>query len=391
VAKFSKIDRRMHGDEKFRRLSRPGPNAQSLWQFLLTGQHNTNVPGVFVLGEAAMAEHFDWPLEDTKRCFAEILDLGMARYDRATRLVWLPNALRHNQPESANVVVSWRAVLPELPECALREELVAHLRAAMAERGPGYAEAFRVAMGEAPPKPSPNPSGKAKAKAPPTPPASPPQSPDLPPTKGSTKAFGEGFTYPIAEGSAIQEQEQEHLSAAVSGGAVPPARADAHEPHVGVDDDPDPPAAAARRVTDLADVAPMDLADRLRRRSKGRIGLTVAGTGERQFGHVLAQLACQGWTLADFAAWADLAAARQDAFWEGEYTFAAIAGKPDGEGERHFRGLIKCLEGTRAVLAERTKRPAIRVVHPTPAPPPADPSQTAAAFAQFNAGKRHAG
>jgi hypothetical protein len=163
VSRFSKVERRMWGDAKFRALSKPAPNARDLWVYLITGPHNTSVPGLFMLGEAAMAEAMEWPLPATRKAFAEIVDAGMAKFDPTTRLVWLPNALRHNPPENFNVVVGWRAHWAVLPECALLNEATVALEAGLAAVHASYVQAFAVARGKAPPRPSPNPSGKAKA------------------------------------------------------------------------------------------------------------------------------------------------------------------------------------------------------------------------------------
>jgi hypothetical protein len=172
---YSIVERRMHGDAKFRALSAPQPNGQSLWQYLLTGPHCTIVPGLFALGEATLAERLGWPLEDTRRCLAEILEAGMARIDRRAGLIWLPNALKHNQPKNPNVVVGWRDTWALLPECPLLEEARESLRAQLADRdaerakadtppAQSFVEAFDISLGRLPPKASTNPSGKAKGK-----------------------------------------------------------------------------------------------------------------------------------------------------------------------------------------------------------------------------------
>lgn len=163
--RYSRVSRRMWRDEKFRALSAPKPNARDLWLFLLTGPHCTAIPGLFVLGEASMAEELGWPLAATRAAFDEIVRAGMLRVDRGARLVWLPNALTHNPPASPNVVVSWRGPWSELPECALRIEARDALRAGLSEMGPSFADSFAIALGEAKARPSPNPSGGPRPKA----------------------------------------------------------------------------------------------------------------------------------------------------------------------------------------------------------------------------------
>lgn len=178
----------MWGDAKFRSLSAPKPNARDLWIFLLTGPHNTAVPGLFALGEAAMAEAMGWPLAATKACLAEILGKGMMKMDQGTRLVWLPNALRHNAPENPNVVQGWKLPWSELPECGLKDEAREALLVGLQAISAKFNEAFRIALGELPPKPSSNPAGYPSEKRPPKPSPKPSVKPSpKDPPKGSPK------------------------------------------------------------------------------------------------------------------------------------------------------------------------------------------------------------
>jgi len=161
---YSRVERRMWRDEKFRALSAPAPNAQTLWQYLLTGPHNTPIPGLFVLGMATIADELNWSLEATKACFQEITAAGMARFDQATRLVWLPNALRSNKPGNPNVVVGWREEWALLPDCALKREAAEFFGGFLVRMSPEFARSFAIVQGKAKPRKSNNPSGKAKPK-----------------------------------------------------------------------------------------------------------------------------------------------------------------------------------------------------------------------------------
>ena len=141
----------MWSDTKFLELSRPAPNAQSLWLYLLSGPHTGIVPGLFVAGEAALAEALGWPVPALRRAMREITNLGMARVDNVTRLVFLPKAIVHNPPASPNVVRAWRTELEELPECALRSDAEAIIKAFLETFG----EAFGKAFGQPSVKPKP--------------------------------------------------------------------------------------------------------------------------------------------------------------------------------------------------------------------------------------------
>jgi hypothetical protein len=170
----------MWNDERFRKLSAPKPNAQTLWKRLLTGPELTNIPGLFSVRLAGLADALGWPLAATKKCWKEIEAQGMARADWKAGLVWLPNAVQHNKPQSLNVVRSWGPTIAELPECALRDEAVAALRISVEAMGDAWADAFREALGD----------GKAH---------------------GLPDAMADGMGDTKTKASPIQEQEQEIL------------------------------------------------------------------------------------------------------------------------------------------------------------------------------------
>lgn len=155
MSRYRKIEVRTWTDEKFRALSPMCPSAQSLWFYLLTGPHTGPIPGLFRAGRAAMAEDLGWALDDFDRVFEELVDAGMARADFRARLVWLPNAVRHNLPENPNIVKAWRAEVPLLPEGQLKDEAVAAIEAQLAALGENFLEAFRQPSRKPRPKPAP--------------------------------------------------------------------------------------------------------------------------------------------------------------------------------------------------------------------------------------------
>jgi len=160
MSRYRKIEVRTWADERFRRLSPILPSGQGLWFFLLTGPHTGPIPGLFRAGRAAMAEELDWDIEAFDKAFQEVFENGMAKADFKARLVWLPNALKHNKPESPNVVRSWRVELDLLPECDLKNEAIAHIREALEFIGPSYVQAFDEILCEDRLKPSGKPSVK---------------------------------------------------------------------------------------------------------------------------------------------------------------------------------------------------------------------------------------
>lgn len=142
----------MWNDARFRALSAPPPNGQTLFQRLLSGPELTNIPGVFTAGELALSEALGWDVEGFRKAFGEVFREGLAKADWKARLVWIPKAIAFNRPESPNVVRSWRQAWDEVPECALKTEAYHALKAFCEGMGEGFAKAF----GEACPEPSPN-------------------------------------------------------------------------------------------------------------------------------------------------------------------------------------------------------------------------------------------
>ncbi len=179
MARYSKIDRRMWADEKFRRLTAPQPCGQALFVYLLTNPFVGVVPGLYSAGAAMLAEALGWSAEAFREAFEELLREGLVKADFEARLLWIPNAIRYNQPENPNVVKGWQCAWDELPECVLKREAWESLRENLSDRGNDWLVAFVSSC--------PEPSAKGSA-------------------KGMPKSVRKGS----AKDMANQEQEQEH-------------------------------------------------------------------------------------------------------------------------------------------------------------------------------------
>lgn len=148
MIRYRPVSIKMWGDDRFRTLSKPNPNGQTLWIYLLTGPHTSPLPGAFVAGEASLAEALNWPLQAFRKAFTEILGCGLGKFDRSTRLVFLPKAVIHNPPQSVNVVKGWRKAFNELPDCYLKEEVFSTTLANLKSLE-GLSEAYFEAFGQA--------------------------------------------------------------------------------------------------------------------------------------------------------------------------------------------------------------------------------------------------
>lgn len=156
MSRYRKIFIKMWGDVKFRNLTTPGPNGQTLWFFLLTGPQTTRIPGLFSVGVAGFAELIGWPIEGFRKAFQEIFDQGMVQVDWKARLVWVPKAIHYNRPENPNVVKGWKDTWDEMPECDLKLEAWRELKAFIEDLGEGFAKAFEQACQKPILKPLPN-------------------------------------------------------------------------------------------------------------------------------------------------------------------------------------------------------------------------------------------
>lgn len=166
------VDTRMWGDRKFCSVSKPQPNAQTLFFYLLTGPETGILPGVFRMGRAALAEALGWDVDATVRCFDELVELGMAIADWLHRIVYLPNALRYGPAVGPDWVKKWGEPFDQLPDCDLKVEVyrrfLNHFQALAAEnpRQKPTLQAFYEAV---PPPDQGTPPGLAPGH-PPTPP-----------------------------------------------------------------------------------------------------------------------------------------------------------------------------------------------------------------------------
>jgi len=116
MARYRKVEVRIWNDEKFRRLSDDG---KLLFFALLTHPNLTRV-GAMKATRAGLAEELGWTTERLTESLAESLAEGLVEHDPRTHFLCLPNFLKHNRPESPNVVRSWVNDDDMLPECELK-------------------------------------------------------------------------------------------------------------------------------------------------------------------------------------------------------------------------------------------------------------------------------
>lgn len=116
MAHYRKVDTRIWNDEKFCTLSTP---AKLAFMFVMTHPQMTSLGAMRGTVAGLSAE-----LSVKKSAYDQILKLGLIYHDPKSHLIWLPNFLRYNPPESPNAIKGWATALELLPECALRHALV---------------------------------------------------------------------------------------------------------------------------------------------------------------------------------------------------------------------------------------------------------------------------
>lgn len=148
MARYRKIDPRIWNDEKFRTMSHEG---QRLFLFVLTHPSLTMI-GAMRATQSGLSEELGLDAKAFREAFGEALSNGMLKYDEKAFLLWLPNFLKYNAPESPNVVKSWGSALDLLPECDLRKEVLSSAKAFISTMSKAFTEALPKAFKEALPK-----------------------------------------------------------------------------------------------------------------------------------------------------------------------------------------------------------------------------------------------
>lgn len=138
AAKYRKVSVQMWNDKKFRELSDDG---KLVFIFVLTHPHMSAIGGMRGTAEGLAAE-LKWSPKRLSEAFREATERDMVRYDEEACLMILPNFIKHNRPESPNVVVSWQKAFEEMPESYLKFELFQCIERQSAAFPDAFAKAF---------------------------------------------------------------------------------------------------------------------------------------------------------------------------------------------------------------------------------------------------------
>lgn len=120
MARYRKIDTRIWSDQKFNEMSDYG---KLVFFMVLTHPHLTAL-GAMRATIPGLATELHWTVDKLKQALGESFLNKMVIFDEDAALMWLPNFIKYNQPESPNVVRSWNHSLDYLPECKLKNTLI---------------------------------------------------------------------------------------------------------------------------------------------------------------------------------------------------------------------------------------------------------------------------
>lgn len=153
MSQYAKVFGSLWGDRRFRGLSGPAPNAQTLYLFLLTTPSRV-IPGVIPLGLGAIAdllgaatgneEWFPGPLRER---FAELDANGLARVEFRAPLIYLPSEPANDPPANPNTAKHWGRSLVPIPDCELKLEIAQDLKRLCERLGKRFAEGFEAGFG----------------------------------------------------------------------------------------------------------------------------------------------------------------------------------------------------------------------------------------------------
>ena len=151
---YRKLEIRILNDEKFRSLS---DDAKLLFFTLYFHPHSTSL-GAFRISPNTMASDLNWPQERLDIALERLTESLLVRVDKLASYCEFPNFLKHNKPESPNVIRSWEHYWDKIPECRYKRELFNKINKIVEGYGKAFGIAFREVFGKASPKPKASPN-----------------------------------------------------------------------------------------------------------------------------------------------------------------------------------------------------------------------------------------
>lgn len=144
--RYRKVIPVIWGDQAFCSLNDRG---KLLFLYILTHPYLTSL-GTLVATAQSLAADRGWRTSDVTRLLQKMEAVDMLCMDRTAGLIWLPNYLKHNKPESPNVIRHWPYALDQIPECSLKHTILKASKSYVTHHlGEGFREAYAQALGKA--------------------------------------------------------------------------------------------------------------------------------------------------------------------------------------------------------------------------------------------------
>lgn len=112
------------------------------WLYLQTGPQSTSV-GIYRLSTALAVEDLGNVAGDEfERRLGTVCEALQWQFDPTVRVLWMPDWLQMNPPQSPNVAVSWRKLLNNVPDCVVKANAVAAIHRFLKDMPEAFREAF---------------------------------------------------------------------------------------------------------------------------------------------------------------------------------------------------------------------------------------------------------
>lgn len=120
MATYAKIYNTMFEDEKIASLP---PLTQHLLVRILCHPHITRL-GTLRFGPSALAEGLGWDEDMVSDMISDMISKGVLKRSVKPALLWVPDYLIYNEPNSYKVVLGWVGSFDLIPKCPLKIEII---------------------------------------------------------------------------------------------------------------------------------------------------------------------------------------------------------------------------------------------------------------------------
>jgi hypothetical protein len=115
-----------------------------VWLYCKAGPQSTSV-GIYRFSTALAVEDLgNLTAEEFDARLLVVCDCYRWQLDAVTRVLWIPDWLEKNPPQSPNVVTSWIKLLSNVPDCALKIDAVAAIGEYLKGMKPSFLEPFNA-------------------------------------------------------------------------------------------------------------------------------------------------------------------------------------------------------------------------------------------------------